>query len=523
MNTEGKTQNTNKHEQRPALATFPGRRTLRGEAGNDRQRAKEEAASRESKREWMQANFSNLTGPGVFWRESCLFSQGQSLRQRLQKQQQENGGVHPIELIQTDPDWAIFDWERECGYTCNNTKVVDPVEQEAERKAVTVWAEAEARTFVEKYLMYPKNFEKIAACLDGKTTRDCVDFYYRFKFKFGLKRKLQELEDGTRIKKKNRHIGSKQIRREELVHEAVATLSAECGTELMRSFNDRNFLPFDVYSDHLLHREALHSTLKDPASCRGEDWGEGESDSAEVFVENMNDGYFLPATTKGLVVPGRVVSIANDAPLWGPPQRCFVPGCLLIDRPSTQPQQQQQQQQLLLQQEGGSEATAAAAAASPPTAPLPLTLKSTQLDTLLTCMQVASRRFCPQDDEGGPSYMTRSRAARARPGPCGPVGGPPTLHHLGAAINRSGAAGAPAVFAGGGGPGQLSPAARAVDCLLTRLRNIVRNMHHNTRLGARDKRRGMADDGEVGNLALPGSPSTALRIGEDELPPPTPE
>ena len=53
-------------------------------------------------------------------------------------------------------------------------QVFEPLEQEAERKAVTVWAEAEARTFVEKYLMYPKNFEKIAACLDGKTTRDCV-------------------------------------------------------------------------------------------------------------------------------------------------------------------------------------------------------------------------------------------------------------------------------------------------------------------------------------------------------------
>lgn len=53
-------------------------------------------------------------------------------------------------------------------------QVLDPVEQETERKAVTVWAETEARTFVEKFLMYPKNFEKIAACLDGKTTRDCV-------------------------------------------------------------------------------------------------------------------------------------------------------------------------------------------------------------------------------------------------------------------------------------------------------------------------------------------------------------
>lgn len=270
----------------------------------------------------------------------------------------------------------------------------------------------------------------------------------------------------------------------------------------------------------------VHCEPQDPASCRGEDWGEGESDSAEVFVENMNDGYFLPATTKGLVVPGRVVSIPSEAPLWGPPQRCFVPGCLLIEGPSNQPQQQQQQQ-LLLRHEGGSEATAAAAAPAapvcPPAAPLPLTLKSTQLDTLLTCMQVASRRFCPQDDEGGPSYMTRSRAARARPGPCGPPGGPPTLQHLGAAVIRSGAAGAHAVFGGSGGPGQLSPAARAVDCLLSRLRNIVRSMHQNTRLGSREKRRGIAEDAEVGSLPPIGSPSTALRIGDDELPPPTPE
>ena len=105
-----------------SVASPSGRRTLRGDVCNDRQRAKEEAASRESKREWMQANFSNLTGPGVFWRDSCLFSQGQSLRHRLQKQQ-EHSGVHPVELLQTDPDWSILDWERECGYTCNSTRV----------------------------------------------------------------------------------------------------------------------------------------------------------------------------------------------------------------------------------------------------------------------------------------------------------------------------------------------------------------------------------------------------------------
>ena len=30
----------------------------------------------------------------------------------------------------------------------------------------------------------------------------------------------------------------------------------------MRRFNGRNFLPFDVFSDHLLHRDALQTTLK---------------------------------------------------------------------------------------------------------------------------------------------------------------------------------------------------------------------------------------------------------------------
>ncbi|XP_026191971.1 uncharacterized protein LOC34621807 [Cyclospora cayetanensis] len=489
---------------RPADAT--GRRTLRGEACNDRQRAKEEAASRESKREWMQANFSNLTGPGVFWRDSCLFSQGQSLRQRFQRQQ-ESSGVHPVELLQTDPDWAIFDWERECGYTCNSTRVFEPVEQEAERKAVTVWAESEARTFVEKFLMYPKNFEKIAACLDGKTTRDCVDFYYRFKFKFGLKRRLQELEDGTRVKKKNRHIGSKQIRREELVAEAVAGLSSDCGTSMMRRFNGRNFLPFDVFSDHLLHRDALQTTLKDPLSCRGEEWADGDSDGPEIFVENMSDGYFLPATTKGFVGPGRVVSLPADAGLWGPGHRCYVPSCFLIDQPQqTQPE-------------------GADTDASPPAAGPPPSLKFSQLDTLLTCIQAASRKHSQQDDEG-PSYMTRSRAARSRPGaPVATAGGQAPQQMGSSSVRLVGAGGGHSGAGAPMGPGQLSPRARAIDLLLQRLKGIVRAMQHNARLASRERRRSQADEpaNAVGDPGMPSSPITPLKLTSDEGLPPTPD
>lgn len=44
--------------------------------------------------------------------------------------------------------------------------------------------------------------------------------------------------------------------------QAVSGLSSECETELMKRFNGQNFLPFDAFSDHLLHREALQTTLK---------------------------------------------------------------------------------------------------------------------------------------------------------------------------------------------------------------------------------------------------------------------
>ncbi|KAL8439886.1 hypothetical protein Efla_000858 [Eimeria flavescens] len=475
-------------------ADVTGRRTLRGDACNDRQKAKEEAASRESKREWMQANFSNLTGPGVFWRDSCLFSQGQSLRQRLEKQQ-ENSGVHPVELVQTDPDWALFDWERECGYTCNTTRVLQPLEQEAERKAVTIWAEAEARTFVEKFLMYPKNFEKIAACLDGKNTRDCVDFYYRFKYKFSLKRRLQELEDGTRVKKRNRHVGSKQIRREELVAEAVAGLSSDCETALMRCFNGQNFLPFDAFSDHLLQRDALQATLKDPLACRGEDWNDCDSDGAEIFVENMSDGYFLPATIRGLVAPSSVVSMPADAGLWGSIQRTFVPGCLVIEMPQRQTEEERN--------------------ASPPPIVSPPTLKYEQLDTLLTCMQASARRFGLPDEEG-PSYMTRSRAARSRPGVTGSASTAAGLGclQLSSGACRNGGGVLNASFGSGGG--QQSPRAKAMDSLLLRLKEIVRGMQQTARMELKEKRRCDGEEPEEVASALARSPSSSLRLRGEE-------
>lgn len=73
-----------------------------------------------------------------------------------------------------------------------NRLVEDALAQERERKVQNIWTEEEKRTFIEKYLMYPKNFREIAASLPGKTTADCVSYYYTYKYTLNLKKLLRE-------------------------------------------------------------------------------------------------------------------------------------------------------------------------------------------------------------------------------------------------------------------------------------------------------------------------------------------
>ena len=76
---------------------------------------------------------------------------------------------------------------------CDHNRLVeDAMAQERERKAMHVWSEEEKKIFVEKYLMFPKNFRKIASFMPGKTTADCVSYYYTHKYTLNLKKRLRE-------------------------------------------------------------------------------------------------------------------------------------------------------------------------------------------------------------------------------------------------------------------------------------------------------------------------------------------
>lgn len=68
----------------------------------------------------------------------------------------------------------------------------DPIAEVYAARCVNPWTREEKLIFLEKYLLYQKNFHKIAGFLDYKDTGDCVRFYFDHKLKYNLKQLLRE-------------------------------------------------------------------------------------------------------------------------------------------------------------------------------------------------------------------------------------------------------------------------------------------------------------------------------------------
>ncbi|KAL1528092.1 hypothetical protein AB1Y20_009457 [Prymnesium parvum] len=76
-------------------------------------------------------------------------------------------------------------------FETRNGLIEDVVGEEKERRKRCVWTEHEKKTFVDKWMVYPKNFRKIKSFLEWKSLADCVNFYYVNKHKLDLKRGLR--------------------------------------------------------------------------------------------------------------------------------------------------------------------------------------------------------------------------------------------------------------------------------------------------------------------------------------------
>ena len=63
--------------------------------------------------------------------------------------------------------------------SCRNALVEDPKAEMEAAKLVRPWMDWERKIFHEKFSSYGKNFKRIATFIDGRTTADCVVYYYQ--------------------------------------------------------------------------------------------------------------------------------------------------------------------------------------------------------------------------------------------------------------------------------------------------------------------------------------------------------
>eukprot|EP01023_Acetabularia_acetabulum_P062245 TRINITY_DN763_c0_g2_i1.p1 TRINITY_DN763_c0_g2~~TRINITY_DN763_c0_g2_i1.p1 ORF type:complete len:1212 (-),score=185.21 TRINITY_DN763_c0_g2_i1:295-3930(-) len=59
------------------------------------------------------------------------------------------------------------------------SKIYDPIGEMNQELIASPWTDDQKNLFVQIFLQYPKEFEKIASFIPGRTSRECIAFYYR--------------------------------------------------------------------------------------------------------------------------------------------------------------------------------------------------------------------------------------------------------------------------------------------------------------------------------------------------------
>ena len=70
--------------------------------------------------------------------------------------------------------------------------IQDPMAVHKEVPNYNVWTEAEREGFRERYMQHPKLFHMISAAIEGKTTSECVNYYYMSKKEAKYKERLKK-------------------------------------------------------------------------------------------------------------------------------------------------------------------------------------------------------------------------------------------------------------------------------------------------------------------------------------------
>ncbi|KAK9768815.1 DNA-binding protein snt1 [Basidiobolus ranarum] len=121
---------------------------------------------------------------GGFYNADAVRSEAELMEiiQYLESEDLRNPDVRSIRTAATIPAMILDPYKKELTkYDNRNNLVEDPYNYYHCDKSVDKWTKEERDIFIKKYLLYPKQFGKIASFLKNKDPKQCVLYYYREK------------------------------------------------------------------------------------------------------------------------------------------------------------------------------------------------------------------------------------------------------------------------------------------------------------------------------------------------------
>ncbi|EDO06035.1 hypothetical protein BBOV_II000750 [Babesia bovis T2Bo] len=270
---------------------------------------------------WMAPYYSNLTGPGIRWAYSCMDTLSEPMKLIPDYQ------ALPIYKLLKSPDYYYYSMEHCIQVDRNNALRPEVLlDDEIIVSAGNMWTRNECRIFIDKYLMYPKNFAKIAQCVETKRCGDCVLFYYKFKYRLKLKERLEDMK----IKTKNKSEMSRFLKRDMHVMQALDCLFDDCYTDSMRDYCKQNSTFFSAISDSTLSVGGLDTEKNYEVALREHrgNWSPFE-DNIHIALDNLQEGYFMPRKYRCLVTRKNI-----EVPLstkTGNEEIAVKRGCLILN------------------------------------------------------------------------------------------------------------------------------------------------------------------------------------------------
>lgn len=145
-------------------------------------------------------------GPSA-WTSDAARSEAELLEiiQSLESADMRNPELRAAKTTATIPDMILDAKERMRTFDDRSGLVEDPLTYyHTGPDTGDVWTQQEMAAFMESYMQYPKQFEKIAAAVGTKTPSQCVLFYYRKKTKIDFKTLVSKGRRGKGSKRRDR-------------------------------------------------------------------------------------------------------------------------------------------------------------------------------------------------------------------------------------------------------------------------------------------------------------------------------